>query len=59
MGGARVLSLITSQDGQERETPVRMLRYAAAAAARWCGERAEAAGSLAAWWIEANISAMS
>lgn len=26
---ARVLSLITSQDGQERETPVRMLCYAA------------------------------
>jgi len=31
MGGraTRVLSLITSQDGQERETPERMLRYAA------------------------------
>lgn len=46
---ARVLSLITSQDGQERETPVRMLRYAATTAAvRWCGERAEEAGSLVA-----------
>jgi len=41
---ARVLSLITSQDGQERETPERMLCYAAS---RMVGgvESAEKAGS--------------
>lgn len=52
----RVLSLITSQDGQERETPERMLCYAVGRLVGrsvgrsvgrwwWCGEREEEAGA--------------